>query len=326
MLGRHFTRKFRSRAVFFSAPFVMIDVDPSGIDEWHDAMLGRCEAVLGVGQCQLIPALDSDATPPSSPAPAADSWSALVRWGDSRFVTVEVEVRNEADGMKLSSPAQFTDKDRIDERWASVGLLIAAMVTAHHRLERPEETDPISAPPPKQSPPPPTPQLQDPPVSAWLGVAALGSQGVASQRPLLGGQAQVGVRLPTELGFSGSVGYLSAPDQLHLESLRGELAAGYRFPIAGQFHLEPQVGFQAERIVIKASSGMREDRHVEWLYGPQAEVALSWVSASGLGLTVGVHCGVARPLEVEVLGRASGSVPTLRLGLLAGLRYQLASD
>jgi hypothetical protein len=319
--------RFRSRTAFLSVPFVLIDADPSGLDEWHEAMLRRCDAVLGVGQCQLIPALKSGTTQPEPPRRAQDTWTAVVRWGDTRFVNVEVEIRSDDERTILRSPAEFTASDQIDERWASVGLLIAAMVTARHGLAH--TSDAAAGPPPalednRPIAPPPDPEAVS--RGAWVDLNATGSQGITGAPALVGGQALIGLRLPSAWTLASAIGFRSTGGGISVDGLRGDLSGGYSVPLGSEISVEPHLAVVAERLVLAARDGGREDRHVEWVYGPLAGVRLAWNNPAGVGINVATYGTLTRPLALQVLGQAGGKLPALRFGVLAGLRFPFGVD
>src|SRR6187549_568303 len=119
-------------------PFaVVVDVPP--VEAAASARtLATCNAALGPGQCALTSASSDEAS----------RWYAVVRYGADGQARLTIELREgHRDGSRVaSSELEFKERDSPEERWASVGVVVAALVLAQPAIQNRAEQNPASAP------------------------------------------------------------------------------------------------------------------------------------------------------------------------------------
>ncbi len=314
-------------------PLVLIELEPAGEQEWRDALLRRCAAVLGDSQCQLSqPPELVEASPQGAPvepplATAAPPWRARVEWGDESFSVVTVRLANSALARELSSSVSFAPTDRVFERWSSVGLLIAAMVTAHPAPEGPAEPAP---PEPKPVPPKPKPKPKPyrskpkpvPSLAPRLDLVGVAASGLSAGPPLLGAEVRLSVVFPTRMFLIGAGGFARASQDVSLAQVRSQFGLGYSWALGRSIYLEPHLVLRLGRLQFSAEDELRRDTQTEWQLGSAAGVDLNWRIGTYWDLVLGVELAAAAPFRVEILDELSGKLHLLRPGLLAGLRFR----
>src|SRR6187431_2721758 len=99
--------------------------------------LATCNAALGPEQCMLSG---------SSAGPDAARWYAVVRYGSSGQARLTIELfEGRRDGNRVaSSELEFKERDSQEERWASAGVVVAALVLAQPAI--PSRSEPKPAP------------------------------------------------------------------------------------------------------------------------------------------------------------------------------------
>ena len=123
------------------------------------ALQQRCDGILGAGECRLA---DDVASIAANAGPAASAcWNATVtRTADDTSASVVVRAGGAAAGRAARRDLTFQARDDLRERWATLGLVIAALVTLE---EHPADagTTPgigVAAAPTAEAPaPPPAP-------------------------------------------------------------------------------------------------------------------------------------------------------------------------
>src|SRR6478609_1505677 len=116
---------------------VVVDVPPMAAATTARA-IATCNAALGPDQCVL-----------SGASSGGDArWYAVVRFEDDGAAKLSVELfRGDRGGSRVaSSELEFKERDSPEERWASVGVVVAALV-----LAQPLDREPVEA---KLEPPP----------------------------------------------------------------------------------------------------------------------------------------------------------------------------
>jgi hypothetical protein len=293
---------------------VAIHVEAGVAPQLTAAAVRSCEAALGDGQCRLDVALPSD-------------FHASIVASDERLDAAHVEIRKEEGAPPVvTRDFSFAPEDTPRERWASAGVLIAALVVAEARAEPPPPKEPAPPPvePPRRAPPPPPPEpprgpslridlrglvarrlTRGPPeVGAELGASLLFGDG-----PWLGGIALAGAHRPSE---EPSVTWFS------VAAGPGLRAGGRDATLAAEF----KVGALLEYWRLSASGGGRSESAGELRAGAYAGVDGLWAVHRRWILSLGVEGRFVAPqLKVDISGNEVESVPSLGVLLCAGVRF-----
>src|SRR4051794_14414507 len=114
---------------------VAVDVPPVEVAV-AERTLASCNAVLGAEKCVL------------SGADGASRWYAVVRYGlEGRTrLTIELYERDRGGSRVASSELEFKESDPKEERWASAGVVVAALVLAQPAEQNDTEQGPARAP------------------------------------------------------------------------------------------------------------------------------------------------------------------------------------
>lgn len=122
------------------------------------ALQSRCSGILGGERCQIA---DESAAPASATA-VPPCWQAMVTVSE-RGTDAQVVLRGApGTGSRVARrDIAFQDRDEVPERWATIGLVIAALVTIEERsgLTSVDSGDTPTSRAPEQPPPPPPPIL-----------------------------------------------------------------------------------------------------------------------------------------------------------------------
>ncbi|HEX4337617.1 MAG TPA: hypothetical protein VH062_17005 [Polyangiaceae bacterium] len=108
-----------------------------------DALLARCNGILGEAECRLE----------NEPATPADCWRATVTL-DDRGARAAIELRGTSDELLTHRDVHFDARDQVKDRGATLGLVVAALVTVEEHSAAGTASEPASKPP---APPPPAP-------------------------------------------------------------------------------------------------------------------------------------------------------------------------
>src|ERR1700761_7519346 len=124
--------------------------------------LATCSAALGKEQCAL------------ATEGVNARWYAVVRFDPERQAVLLIQLYDGNAGPRVaSSQLEFKDRDTELERWASAGVVVAALVAAQTEAKTAPDPDPqpvpVPAPPvPPRAPPKPGPRAAS--QSAWARV------------------------------------------------------------------------------------------------------------------------------------------------------------
>ncbi|HET7544127.1 MAG TPA: hypothetical protein VFK05_29850 [Polyangiaceae bacterium] len=278
--------------------------------------VATCNAALGPEQCVLAGTRSSD---------SAARWYAIVRYGrDGRArLTIELYERTPDGSRVASSELEFKERDAPEERWASVGVVVAALVLAQpaDREPVPKKAEPPPVARPKAAPAQPAPQ---PP--AWLRLE-LGLTAGSEMRsaPLrLGPLARLGVAFSgTPVFACTSLAYtVQSSGNLDLSWLSGSLGAGVSVGFAERrLALSLRAEAVLETLGIVASDGARSESARRTRFGPRLGVDLSAYWTKNWAVVVGGEAGVLGPRVVLQVGDRSGELPPFAWGFLSALRY-----
>jgi hypothetical protein len=290
---------------------VAVDVPPVEV-ALAERTLATCNAVLGSEQCVL------------SGADGASRWYAVVRYGlDGKTkLTIELYERNRGGSRVASSELEFKESDPKEERWASAGVVVAALVLAQPAEQNDPEQGPARAPAGAELS---APTAQQPALrrTPWLRLD-LGVAGGSSWWRL-GPFARLGVAFADRPLFAfGSAAYTFTKfdGTKELKWLTGSLGAGARVYFA-----EPgaALDFRAELVLetlgIQATDGERSESARRTRFGPRFGVDLSAYFAPNWAILLGVEAGVMSPrIVLEVAGQTQELRP-LDWGTVIAIRY-----
>ncbi len=295
---------------------VVIDVPAEVAAETAAVATARCQQVLGSGRCLLR----SEAA-----GSGGATYYARVSWeGANQAVLHIVFLRGSATDTLLAERAlAFSEADASESRWASVGLVVAGLVTDFDNRDSRAGPAPAAAPAEKQphrpAAPPAKPALgidvgafTGPALEegAWRwGALVRGWYGFASNPHVLavGGLRYSGrFEDPTlrwasvSLGFGSRLGSPSAPLSLDLV---GELV-GERVMLSAS---EPETG---------RSESAHQDR-----FGGRLGVNLALRVTQHVGVVLGAEASALTPsVRVVVRDQLVGREPSARFGVWCGLR------
>jgi hypothetical protein len=298
---------------------VVMDVPPVEAEAAARA-LATCNSALGADKC----ALANEGT--------TARWYAVVRFDPERGAVLTIQLFDgSSEGIRVaSSELAFKDRDTELERWASAGVVVAALVAAQ-----------TSAPPePKQAPlptPVPTPIAKPARLPAratlvgvrprWLRMD-LGATGGAA---IDGGALRFGALGRFGLAFSevpvftfASAAYTvrgsGTPD---LTWLTGSLGFGVHVGFAHNVGaVDLRTEGVLESVTIHATEGSRTESGRRTRLGPRFGVDLSGYFAKNLALVLGGEAAVLRPgVIISIGGHDANRLPAFNWGFISAVRY-----
>lgn len=296
---------------------VFIDLPEQTPRVWVEALTSACQAALGPGRCV------------EGPEARASYWRATVIAGDDASGPVLRVELYDGDAGRLESARRlrFQEIDPERQRWASAGVVIAAMVSAGEagRTLAPEPIDvaPLDAPPPAPERP-----LSEParPKRLWVDAAALVERGFASRPPGLGARIDVGSRptsWPLLLGAGISASWTRSP----LDSFRVTAGAGPGWRLLdGAVAWDVSAQARVQRYAVFASRTQEGVEHTdsgsEWRSGAALNTRVAFRVLDSLGLFLDADGGWYLPeIPVTSENRPVGRVAPFNFGIAAGLRW-----
>lgn len=249
------------------------------------AMEESCDGALGKGICRIVDAADA-----TSPLPNP-CYSVTVAAAATERNAATVVLRNpgQRPGRSAHHSVTFRPHDAPADRWAALGLLIAALVTVEQYSSESSAVVPVAPPPPPTPPLPPPPEAPaEPPRVVMTPPRApsslsldwdLRAAGLATLGQLPG--LAWGLRIETTLGRSGIAGlarlsYL--PARTHL--IPSDMMAGGEFEL-----LAPGAG-------------------VCWTGAPRRRIALRFCGGGDVYLIDARGFGVAEPAGLSTVSGA----------------------
>ena len=282
--------------------------------------IATCNAALGRGQCLL-------ASESQGASPDAARWYAVVRYGDDgqARLTIELYEGNASGARVASSELEFKQRDAADERWASVGVVVAALVLAQPPDRKPVEkkSEPVPVAPPARVlvQPPPSRQAR-----TWLRL----DLGLTAGSEIRGAPLRFGPLARASLAFSGAPVFAQASAAYTLQS-SGSLALNW---FTGSLGAGVDVGFAHERALLSlrgeavietvgmvATEGERTERARRTRFGPRFGLDLCGYWAENWALLIGGEAGVLGPRVVIDVGNRTEQLPPFVWGFLSALRY-----
>lgn len=295
---------------------VAIDVPPDTPVAWVEAAADACEAALGAGRC--MPATEGIAEGTG----AQTTWRAVIVGPTLEApTTLNIELYSEGEGIpQATRNLRFDEVDPERQRWASAGVVVAAMVSASEAdrpqsLPEPEAAPmPLPARVPTDTRPPESPQRRG--VQVWLDGAFAVSSGLEEGEPALGGQLAVGTS-PMELPAVVVARFTIASKRVPFEArwLTGALGAGVRALDGRKLTVDivPEIQLQHFRAQVSNPDPSLEpatDAGAELRVGGGLEVAIAWRLAEPVGIVLGGNASLFSPIinikrEDESVGRLS---------------------
>ena len=298
-------------------PAVAIDVPPQTAQEVRVSVVRSCNAALGRGRCVL------GRPEPDQPF----EWVAVVRWDPGyRRLRIELRRRSVEGELVESRDLAFTGSDATGDRWASAGVVIAALVAARQpsviRYDTPSE--------PEQNAPAEPPVEKEP---RWTGgpvwsveVGAHTGPGLDSGPYRFGPQARIGVSLrPLPLLLTAATRYSIRSGDPNISWWAQSLGVGARVGgWEGSVAAELRSEIVSERMVISATDERMdsEESAVRARFGGRLGAVGLWLLAPRVWLTGAAEVTLLRPeVSVEVSGSSSGYESAVRWGMAGGVRY-----
>ena len=283
--------------------------------------LSTCNAALGPEQCVLSGS--------NAGSDSAARWYAVVRYGSAgqARLTIELYEGKREGGRVASSELEFKERDSQEERWASAGVVVAALVLAQPAI--PSRNEPRPAPVPVATAQPAALGRAQSAVrpSPWLrldlGVTA-GSE--VRGAPLRGGPfGRFGIVLsgtPVFACVSGAY-TVGSSESTDLSWTTGSLGGGLRVSFARQrAAFEARGELVLETLRIQATDGERSESARRTRWGPRLGLDFSGYWAKNWALVVGAEAGVLGPrVVIDVNGGQSEELPPFVWGLLSAVRY-----
>lgn len=295
------------------AALVSIHVPPDVPAELSAAATRSCDTALGEGQCELEdgePARARFRVDVSSPTPDLD--------------TARIELRKDPRRPAIETrDVSFTPDDLPRERWASVGVLIAALVVARSR--EPEAVRPTPpAPAPPEPPPKKVHRTAPPSRPLRFDLRALAGKRTGTSSPEFGAEL-AGSVLPGGGPWFGSFSLLAARrigNDPGLSWVSADFGAGFRAGApSARWAAEFRLALAGEYWLFAATEPGRSEHdgrlRAGGLIGVDAFFSLHprWILSLGFeGLFV------EPPLRVDVAGRVAERVPEYGALVLFGVR------
>ncbi len=300
-------------------PAVVVDVPPVQAAAAERA-LATCNAALGNGACTL------------ANSGTSARWYAVVRFDPERQEVLSIQLfEGNTDSPRIaSSQLEFKDRDTELERWASAGVVVAALVAAQTAAEPEVKPEPVPAPvpppPPRlPAPPPIPPRVLSPAAWVRLDLGATGGSELANGTLRFGPLARLGLAFegaPLFLYGSGAYTVRGAgtPD---LTWVTGALGLGAHVGFAQQrLALEVRAEAVLESVSIHASNGSRAENASRTRLGPRFGLDFSGYFAKNLGLVAGLEAAVLRPrVDINVEGADQSGLTPFSWGFISAVRY-----
>jgi hypothetical protein len=277
-----------------------------------------CQAALGEDRCRL-----------SDEPPTSDEYYATVTAvGSNADAAHIVLVRRDADHPIVERDLAFLPEDAPGDRWASVGVVIAALVTAAEgTAQKPPPPKPAAPPPPPARPPPrppPAPRATHP---MRVDVLVHLSHETATNFPKeLGGSLRFSYLVPgSPVFFGAAAGYAARiGEQPFVQFPQAGIGGGVRWGApdarwAAEFHL---MGLTQYWIISASEPGRSEWKGV-WRFGGSLGADLIWAASERWQLVGGVSTQVLTPrVTVDVGGQIAEQTPQAGYALAFGLRWR----
>lgn len=270
-----------------------------------------CEASLGKGRCRV-----ADELRPGSVV----AWYALVQ-SDEGSNQLRIEFRDRSpngtviETRELALPQPAGD----EQRWASVGAVIAAFVAARDPGGEAERPRPVVLPPPPAAPVP------GPAYNADL--ALLAGPGLDRGRYRLGALVRgyvASAEVPRVLGLV-SLRYAERPGALSLAWWGASCGMGARFGGRSSIwsaELTGELAFERLRMTASDDATGKSEATSQNRFGGRLSINTALALVSHLGVVVGAEATALRPsVAIAVGDGAAGRALPVSYAFSAGLRF-----
>ncbi len=294
---------------------VVVDVPPSEAPAAASA-LTTCNAALGAQRCALAEGVNSGA------------WYAVVRFDPERSTVFWIQLHDgSAAGMQVAtSQLEFKDRDSPQERWASAGVVVAALVAAQSASDSPAPPPVVARrlPPalPHTAPKPPSPA----PGRAWLRLDLGATGGSEHEHGALrfGPFGRFGIALSELPMFAFVSGAYTARGSGTPNStwLTGSLGFGVRLAFSRSAALELRTEAVLESVTFHAADAERSSSARRARWGPRLGLDMSGYIGGNFALVGGVEAAALRPgVAIAVAGTTVDRLQPFSWGLISALRY-----
>lgn len=284
------------------------------------AAVRGCEAALGEGRCVR-----------AARAGKPTAWQARIvegRLNDRPTLSVEL-FATKPWGLRAERLLEFLTTDDERQRWASTGVVVAALVTAEDTRELPAEEQVAvldrDQPPPGGVTPRTGSPSRDSPWSLWLDAGAFLGSGLEEQPPKFGGFG----RLALDLGrwpvfalasFSGT----RSGGSVEVRRLTTSIGAGAVFEAGSlPFEVEPRLEFIAQNVsAMSIAPSGDSDSGSRFRFGGRLGVDGVWQVVPTWSVFLGAEFSYLRPAVTVALGGVDeGTVSSEAWAALAGVRF-----
>jgi hypothetical protein len=271
-----------------------------------------CEASLGKGRCRV-----ADELRPGGVV----AWYALVQ-SDEGSNQLRIEFRDRsANGTVIETRELALPQAGDEQRWASVGAVIAAFVAARDPGGEAERPRPVALPPPIAAPPP------APSVAYNADLALLAGPGLDRGRYRLGALVRgyvASAEVPRVLGLV-SLRYAERPGALSLAWWGASCGMGARFGGRSSIwsaELTGELAFERLRITASDDATGKSEATSQNRFGGRLSINTALALVSYLGVVVGAEATALRPsVAIAVGDGAAGRALPVSYAFSAGLRF-----
>jgi hypothetical protein len=276
-----------------------------------------CEAALGDQHCRL-----------TDDPPSGDDYYAMVTAeGSSADGAYIVISRGDTDRPIVERHLKFLPEDAPGDRWASVGVVIAALVTAAEgAVEKPPppKTPPVVVPPPRPPAARPKPPPAEHPARFDLLVHLSRESGTDYPREL-GGTFRGSFLVPrSPVFFGAAAGYAARiGPQPSLQFPLAGVGGGVRWGAPdARWALELNLFGLAQYWIISASQPGRSESEPVWRFGGSLGADLVWAADPRWQLLAGVSAQLLTPrVTIDVAGQTAEKSPPVGVAFAFGLRW-----
>jgi hypothetical protein len=295
---------------------VVIDVPTDLAPAVAQIVVNRCESAIGNGRCPLAADVGES---------VVIRWHAVVRAEDGAPARLQIDFRGpSASGPLLAQRTLFfSERDAVESRWASVALVIAALVTEAEAVE----AAPVLSPPKVPTEQPTSLPLPSMPYGFDIGFVT--GPGLQHGGYRFGAFARGWIGVSAAPGIVAVLGvrYAERSGDASLTWLTSSLGAGVRVGSRGAPINGEMIGsLLVERMLVTAfdpSSG-QSDSGGATRFGGSLGVDLAATLWKELRIVVGGEVSaLTPPVNIEVKGASVGREPGLRFALTGGLRLGL---
>jgi hypothetical protein len=293
---------------------VAIDVPSDVAPAVAQIVVDRCESAIGNGRCPLAANVGES---------VRIDWYAVVRSGEGTPLRLEIDFRaRSASGPLLAQRTlSFSDRDAAESRWASAGLVVAALVTEAEALEA------ATARPPPNAGAEQPPSWPRPSVPFGFDAGFIAGPGLQQGAYRTGALARgwIGVSTAPEILAVAGVRYAVTSGNPSLTWMTLSVGAGIRLGRRrARVDAELISALLLERMFVSASdpSSGRTDSGGATRFGGSLGVDLSANLWRDLRIFAGGDVSALTPLvDIEVKGLSVGREPGLGFALSGGLRF-----